>query len=179
MFLCLGRRESLAVFGEIFTYIQKHYHTPHRLWRSVRREINIFIGITPLIWRNLAAPWDSEVVAVDASNWGLGATSCHFPVEEVAELGRFAERWRFQTEQHNKPRSSAFGVDVSGAAQEIEAAMWAANQQQAGSSLPPIQVVEGKKGDEVFVQVPFKTMDRGWKVCGRYKYKKTKKPSLC
>ena len=171
-FLCLGRREALSIFGDIFTFIQKHYHYPHRIWKSVRREIQIFVGICPLIWRNLASPWDPEVVAVDASTWGLGATSTSFSHDEIGELGRFAERWRFQTAQHNKPRVSAFGADVSDAAQDYGAAIWANTDLQASSGLQPLRVVEAKRDKEIFTQVPFETMDKKWKVCGRYKWKR-------
>lgn len=55
----------------------------------------IFVGICPLIWRNLASPWSNDVVAVDASHWGLGATISTFSTDDVADLGRFSERWRF------------------------------------------------------------------------------------
>lgn len=41
-FLCLGRRKSLAVFGETYTFIHRHYHRPHRIWKSVRREMAFF-----------------------------------------------------------------------------------------------------------------------------------------
>lgn len=57
-FLSLGRREALSIFGETYTFIQRHYYYRSRIWRSVRRELSIFIGIAPLIWRDLAAPWD-------------------------------------------------------------------------------------------------------------------------
>lgn len=40
-FLCLGRRERLSIFGETYTFIRQHYHSPHRIWKSVRRELQI------------------------------------------------------------------------------------------------------------------------------------------
>lgn len=164
--------ECLSIFGETYTFIRQHYHSPHRIWKSVRRELQIFISITPLIWRNLAAPWDSEVVAVDASTWGLGATSCDFSPSEVKDLGRFSERWRFTNEQHYRPRASAFGADVALTSQDSGAAIWATQQTEARGSRPPIQVVEPKQSNDVFVQVPFDTMDKQWKVCGRYRWKR-------
>ena len=109
---------------------------------------------------------------MDASTWGLGATSTSFSHDEIGELGRFAERWRFQTAQHNKPRVSAFGADVSDAAQDYGAAIWANTDLQASSGLQPLRVVEAKRDKEIFTQVPFETMDKKWKVCGRYKWKR-------
>ena len=171
-FLCLGRRECLSIFGETYTFIRQHYHSPHRIWKSVRRELQIFISITPLIWRNLAATWDSEVVAVDASTWGLGATSCEFSSSEVSELGRFSERWRFNSDQHYKPRASAFGAEVASMSQDGGAAIWASQQVEARGSRQPLRVTEAKQASDVFVQVPFETMNKQWKVCGRYRWKR-------
>ena len=56
-FIGLGRRESLSVFGETYTFIQRRYGYKHRLWSSVRREISIYIGILPLVWRDVSIPW--------------------------------------------------------------------------------------------------------------------------
>ena len=67
-FICLGRRESLSIFGETYTFIQRHYHMRHRLWSSVRRELQIFCWLLPLIWRDLSSEWSEQVTAVDASN---------------------------------------------------------------------------------------------------------------
>ena len=102
----------------------------------------------------------------------LGQPSTSFSHDEIGELGRFAERWRFQTAQHNKPRVSAFGADVSDAAQDYGAAIWANTDLQASSGLQPLRVVEAKRDKEIFTQVPFETMDKKWKVCGRYKWKR-------
>ena len=42
-------------------------------------------------------------MAVDASNWGLGATVAKFSDDEVSSLGRFSERWRFESDNFMKP----------------------------------------------------------------------------
>lgn len=111
--ICLGRRESLSVFGEVYTFIQRYYHSVRKLWKSVRRELQIFVGICPLIWRDLAMGWDKEVTAIDASNWGLGATTSFFPDHEVRELGKFSERWRFEHDNFRNPRATALGISIA------------------------------------------------------------------
>ena len=65
--------------------------------------MQIFRGILPLIWRELSLEWSSDVMAVDASNWGLGATVAKFSDDEVSSLGRFSERWRFESDNFMKP----------------------------------------------------------------------------
>ena len=55
--------------------------------------MSIWIEVAPLIWRDLTVPWSSEVTAVDASTWGLGATTASYVRERVQQLGRFSERW--------------------------------------------------------------------------------------
>ena len=171
-FIGLGRREVLSIFGESYTYIQRKYHSSGRIWKSVRRELEIFCGIAPLIWRDLSLPWGTEVTAIDASIWGLGATTAVFPVEEVAEYGRFSERWRFESESLSKLRATAFGVDVTSDSDEACAVQWAASQDEARSGLKPIRVVEGKSDEQVFKQLPFEAVDRFWKVVGRHKWRR-------
>ena len=170
-FICLGRRESLCVFGETYTFIRRHYDTPHRIWKSVRRELSIFIGICPLIWRDLALPWSSTVTAVDASTWGLGAVASDFQQEEVQHLGKFSERWRFDTEQFSKPRASTFAADVAVGSEDAAAVRWAAAVEPA-SNQAPLQVCEGKKIDDIFQPVTFSSVDRSWNMVGRFKWRR-------
>ena len=171
-FIGLGRREVLSVFGDTYTFIHRKYHVASRIWRSVRRELEIFCGLCPLLWRDLALPWDTEVTAIDASTWGLGATTSQFSIDEVSEYGRFSERWRFEHESFSKLRSSAFGVDVAGEDEGFSAAVWAVGDSSHKSQQPPIRVVPGKPLHEVFQQLPFAAVDRNWQVVGRHKWKK-------
>ena len=170
-FISLGRRESLCVFGETYTFIRRHYDVPHKIWRSVRRELSIYIGICPLIWRNLALPWSSTVTAVDASTWGLGAVASEFQPKEVQHLGKFSERWRFDTEQFSKPRASTFAADVALGSEDVAAVQWAASDEPS-SNQAPLQVCEGKKIDDIFQPVPFSSVDRSWNMVGRYRWKR-------
>ena len=134
--------------------------------------MGIFVAICPLIWRDLAATWNTNVVAVDASDWGLGAVSANLPNDDVVELGKFSERWRFDFKHLSRPREHSFGIAIAADSQEAAAAAWAANEAEAGSVLPPIQVVPPKRFDQIFTPLPFSTVDRTWKVCGRYRWKR-------
>ncbi len=171
-FICLGRREALSIFGETYTFIQKHYKWRHRLWSSVRRELQIFCGVLPLIWRELSMEWDPEVIAVDASNWGLGTTACNFPPQEIRELGRHSERWRFESETFRNPRATALGLDIGSTSDEARALQWASAYGEEVRPLEPIRVVEPKIEEDRFTQVPFKVMQKPWKVVGRYRWKR-------
>lgn len=171
-FIGLGRREVLSVFGDTYSFIHRKYHVASRIWRSVRRELEIFCGLCPLLWRDLALPWDTEVTAIDASTWGLGATTAQFSTDEVSEYGRFSERWRFEHDSFSKLRSSAFGVDVAGEDDGFSAAVWATGDVSENHHQTPIRVVPGKPLHEVFQQLPFSAVDRKWQVVGRHKWKK-------
>ncbi len=181
-FISLGRRESLSVFGETYTFIHRRYSYPHRLWKSVRRELQIYAAVCPLIWRDLSSPWSPTVHPIDASNWGLGATRAKFQIEEVVELGRHSERWRFSTEQFAKPRASTMGVEISSDLDEAAAYQWAAaetevtrNVRRSGRGedvLEPILVVPPKSEGEKFRPLRFSTLKKDWTVLGRYKWKR-------
>ncbi|CAE7388291.1 unnamed protein product [Symbiodinium sp. CCMP2592] len=151
-FIGLGRRESLAVLGESYTFVQKHYGHSHRLWPSVRRELQIWIGISPLIWRDLSAPWGRQVTCVDASTWGLGAVVADFPAKDVRSLGQYSERWRFELPEFKFPRASVFGAAVGLDSEDSANLQWAAVDAES--------------------QERFDTVDRIWRVVGRYKWRR-------
>ena len=171
-FICLGRREGLSVFGETYTFIHRHYWSPHRIWSSVRRELRIFSGILPLLWRDLASPWCSQVTATDASTWGLGATTAEFSREEIKSLGKFSERWRFEHEQFRKPRASAMGAAVSGDTDDADVFSWAAASGETRNHLKPMDFVSKKTIDQRFRNVSLDSVLKPWKVVGRYKWKR-------
>ena len=137
-FIALGRREVLRVFGETYTFIQRFYNRPHRVWGSVRREMSIWIGVAPLIWRDLTIPWSSEVTAVDASTWGLGATAS-YDRERVQKLGRFSERWRFDIPHFSKPRATAFGYSTVTDGEDAAALGWAYAAQPGEARPEPLR----------------------------------------
>ena len=117
-FISLCRRESLSVLGDIYTLIKRHYSTVVPLWKSVRRELAIWDGVSPLIHVNMKTPWKETLYAVDAADWGMGVTTSTVRQPEAAEMGRHVERWRFRDVQARNPRlyvhadDKVFGLDV-------------------------------------------------------------------
>lgn len=109
-FISMVRREGLSILGDVYSFIKKHYFTPARLWKSVLRELSIWYGISPLLWKELNSQWSETIYATDASDWGSGATTATMPHNEVQELRRYAERWRFKDERWRFPRKSAVGI---------------------------------------------------------------------
>ena len=94
VFVSLVKRESLSVFSSVYSFIQKNLHRSVELWASVRRELELWDYHSPLLWKDLRAPWADCLVATDASEWGLGAVIADAPSDLVAQIGRVRERWR-------------------------------------------------------------------------------------
>ncbi|CAE7219960.1 gag-pro-pol [Symbiodinium sp. CCMP2592] len=172
-FIALGRREALSVFGECYSFIRTHYLSSHRIWPSVRRELNIWIAIAPLLWRDLGTPWAPEVTAVDASTWGLGAVVAQFSDEEVQQLGKYSERWRFEIPEYSCPRASVLEPASGDEPDEVRSYQWAHARSESYKVRPvPMSVVEGKLLSEKFKPVGAGAVDRKWKVVGPYKWKR-------
>lgn len=97
------------------------------------------------------------VTAVDASTWGLGARTSVFSDEEVQTLGRYSERWRFESENFSNPRVTAFGVGLSEVSDETQALQWAAadGQRNNAEQVPPLDFGQGRKDDSFFQPVGF------------------------
>lgn len=116
-FLSLARRECFAIFGGFYKFIQKYKRRSKEvaLWKGVRRELDIFDGAIPLIYRDMSAPWSTCVHAADASLPGMGVTSTQdrYPIELVQRLGRVQERWQFHDTVANNPRQRVLQDDTS------------------------------------------------------------------
>ena len=156
-FISLGRREVLSVFAEIYTFIRKHYAVETPLWKSVRRELQIWDGICPLIVQNLQTPWSEKILSVDASEWGLGVCEADTSSTSNRELGSFSERWRFRESKSSLARNFAFMedekirgvIDLDGAFEEDEVEVFGH-----------------------FSSVGYDIVDRPWSVVGRYQWRK-------
>lgn len=156
-FVCLGRREAFSVFGDVYKFIQCHKHSSREvsLWRSVRKELQTFDGIIPLIYRDLRARWNTRVHAVDASEFGLGATVADFPYGFVRELGQYNERWRFRDSQGCNPRQHVL------------------SEQFGDNSVGKQSIVFEDEPDTIcqvegFQNVPFSAVDREWRTVGKH-----------
>eukprot|EP00929_Paragymnodinium_shiwhaense_P052284 TRINITY_DN261_c0_g1_i1.p1 TRINITY_DN261_c0_g1~~TRINITY_DN261_c0_g1_i1.p1 ORF type:complete len:1369 (+),score=112.09 TRINITY_DN261_c0_g1_i1:1521-5627(+) len=113
-FVALVRRESLAVFRAIYAFVSRHRADgPVRLWSSVRRELEAFRGLLPLLWVNLRAPWSSRVVCTDASPWGYGCVQMRADEGAVKTAGRCCDRWQFSRQQEHSFRGHALAAPVT------------------------------------------------------------------
>ena len=155
-FICLARRESLSIFGDVYQFITRHRDCGReiRIPPGVRRELHMWDAISPLIFRDLRSPWSEQVTAVDASFWGLGATSCQMPLCEVRRLGRRSERWRF-------------------AAHEAEQ-----GHLQGGARVSAFRQLRGDTADfdkptAGFEAVHFSAVDREWSTIGCHRWRRT------
>lgn len=157
-FISLGKREALSVFAEVYTFIRRHYKQEVELWRSVKKELNIWDGISPLITQDLSAPWCEKLQAVDASEWGLGVCETEAELVEVEQLSRFSERWRFRDPEVSRARNLVIEEN---------------NEEDRSFAL-----VEEEEVDEIqfqpksFVGVGFGIVSRPWDLVGRCKWKK-------
>ena len=164
-FICMGRREGLAVLGDVYSFIRRFYNHPHKIWKGVRNELAIWYAISPLLWRDLRSQWSETVYATDASEWGLGATTSRIPADQVKDLGKFSERWRFGDPEFAQARRSHL-VDLGGVGEDGVADNFKSNE-QATQTDPFID-----RSRPVLRNVDFGVVDRPWTVVGRYKWKR-------
>ena len=94
-FRALLRRELLSCLGATYAFMDRYRKVSRPLWPSVRRELGWARGLIPLACRNLAAQWSTDLIAFDASHWGVGVVSTTIDESEARELGQYSERWRF------------------------------------------------------------------------------------
>ena len=60
-FVSLCRREALAVLGEVYTFIRRHYLERVPIWKTVRKELMKFDGLCPLIFNNMRIGWSNTI----------------------------------------------------------------------------------------------------------------------
>ena len=82
----LVRRPVFAVFAAVYVFVQKAGFKVFELWPSVRRELRCIIGLAPLIFSSLSAPFFDRVVATDASHTGMGVAAACSSTRECLEL---------------------------------------------------------------------------------------------
>lgn len=88
----LVRRPILCVFKSVYWFVKKAENKPLSLWSSVKTELMLAIGLVPLLFAPLAAPFFPEVLATDACSYGAGV--CVAEVSLVAQLSLY-KNWRF------------------------------------------------------------------------------------
>ena len=65
-------RPALSVFSAVYRFIQAAGRRPFNIWNSVKRELQVMMGLVPLLFASLSAEWLPSVVATDASSSGGG-----------------------------------------------------------------------------------------------------------
>ena len=150
-FVSLCRREALAVLGEVYTFIRRHYLECVPIWKTVRKELMKFDGLCPLIFNNMRSGWSNTVYAVDASEWGLGVVRSEVEPGCSKQWGQHLERWRFKDANAKDPRRYVLVEDEQNFVVDED-------------SPPPNDVERHCK------TVGFEAVDRHWQVVGRFKW---------
>ena len=109
VWLMMARREVLCVL----CYVYKHIRCLPRFTAipisdAVASELRAIIGILPLCVADLSRVWHPTVHASDASPFGVGVCYLECNAEQVGEIGRQAEKLRYQL-SCTGARSSALG----------------------------------------------------------------------
>lgn len=162
-FLCLGRRECFSVFGSVYSFIQKYrwIQGDVKLWPSVRKELYIFDGLIPLIFRDLCSSWSTSVYAVDASEYGLGATISEMPLGLVRQLGHYNERWRFKDPDGSNPRQRILEEQREDGSVGNNLVFFEDELQDDQQYTPPSSN-----------NVPFSAVARNWKTVGKFSWRR-------
>jgi hypothetical protein len=84
----LLRRPLLSVFSRVYQYIRSKGGKCRRLWGSVARELQLAVDLVPFLFADLRAQASDLVVAVDASEEGLGVVYKRGTSDQV--LGSYA-----------------------------------------------------------------------------------------
>jgi hypothetical protein len=77
----LVRRPGLSVLRHVYRFIHCSGRRCYVLWPSVRRELLMLVGLAPLLYVDVSAPFCSSVFASDASSTGGGVVSTPLSAE--------------------------------------------------------------------------------------------------
>ena len=166
------------MFSDIYRHVQKFRDCPReiRLPRGVRKELQKWDGILPLLHRNLQAEWSDVVHAVDASEWGLGVTCSRLPVSEVRSLGQYNERWRFRGSRNSRPRDDAW---ASAGTKSLEEDLTSASR--GGADFDALTAATENveeflelrdQEEQIFEPVPFEAVNREWRTTASFKWRR-------
>ncbi|MCW3101501.1 MAG: symbB [Chthonomonadaceae bacterium] len=75
IWVLLLRRPALAVLQHCYRFIEIADTRTFQLWPSVIRELNVLLGLLPLLYTDLSNNWAHAVPATDASLLGAGVCS--------------------------------------------------------------------------------------------------------
>ena len=148
----------------------------------MRRELDLWDSLSPLLWKDLRAPWADCLVATDASEWGLGAVIAGAPSGLVAQIGRVRDRWRFGDPSAACPRVRAAQAAAlaAGGAGPVGAAGLREPDADNEVLLRQIPRLRGDpdpggqssvpRPSASFEEAPVEAVCRPWAVCGRRRW---------
>lgn len=112
MTICTINRSGMCVFRSLYDFVE-NAPPPRRLNAKERREVQVFIGIVPLLVGNLRRPWSPTITCSDASPVGYGVCQRDLTPNEVHDMGAWQDRWRFRhlPPEEWRPRDRASGLD--------------------------------------------------------------------
>lgn len=110
-FVSLIARPGLSVFGQVYGFIRHRYDHQVRLWPGVRRELERWEAISPLLWQDLRSGWHDHLVMTDASEWGAGVVASRRDRSSIALAGRCCERNRFSFDDDIAMARAAAGFE--------------------------------------------------------------------
>ena len=79
-------RPALSVFSAVYRFIQAAGCRVFEIWGSVKRELQVMMGLAPLLFASLASEWLPSVVATDASATGCGVVYTADESEDSLDL---------------------------------------------------------------------------------------------
>ncbi|CAK0849230.1 unnamed protein product [Prorocentrum cordatum] len=111
--LLLLRREALSLLGAVYVFIRSTCDRAQPLWPSCRRELRWALALLPTVFADMKRPWHAEAGAFDASPWGAGVCTAHWPLSAVQAAGRQPEKLRFRGPLASlvAPRGAALAAD--------------------------------------------------------------------
>eukprot|EP00971_Amphidinium_carterae_P327888 6459479-Amphidinium_carterae.1 len=109
VFMSLIRRPVMSVLQSVYRFIHGSVKKDRVQWipLQVQRELRQFRDLIPLCCANLKSKTSQIITCSDASPWGYGVCAARNSSDEIRELGRFKERWRFAGAVHLSHRERA------------------------------------------------------------------------
>lgn len=106
------RRELLSVFRAVYDFKVVHYEERVKLWSTAATEFAMMSALLDICYADLRRPWSQEITASDASLSGTGVCGTCWSHDDVAQVGRQRELWRFRAEDAaSKARDHVRGLD--------------------------------------------------------------------
>jgi hypothetical protein len=70
----LLRRPALSILNACYAFVRKYEfdRQPQRIWRTVRAELTLLLGLSSLFTARIGAPLFQKLLCTDASPWGAG-----------------------------------------------------------------------------------------------------------